>query len=57
MEKRDLNISFYKAGNQGISTRMTLPKKWVQNLGVTPEDRAVEVSFDEKTKAIIIKKK
>ena len=36
---------------------MTLPKKWVRNLGVTPEDRAVEVSFDEKTKAIIIKKK
>ncbi|VEH39442.1 Uncharacterised protein [Fusobacterium varium] len=26
MEKRDLNISFYKAGNGGISTRINLPK-------------------------------
>ena len=57
MEKRDLNISFYKAGNNGISTKMNLPKKWVEKLGVTPEDRAVEVVFDEEIKAIVIKKK
>ena len=57
MEKRDLNISFYKAGNNGISTKMNLPKKWVEKLGVTPDDRAVEVVFDEKMKAIVIKKK
>ena len=57
MEKRDLNISFYKAGNNGISTKMNLPKKWVEKLGVTPDDRAVEVVFDEELKAIVIKKK
>ena len=57
MEKRDLNISFYKAGNNGISTKMNLPKKWVEKLGVTPDDRAVEVIFDEKMRAIVIKKK
>ncbi len=57
MEKRELNISFYKAGNNGISTKMNLPKKWVENMGISPENRAVEVSYDEKKKTIIIKKK
>ncbi len=27
MEKRDVNISFYRAGNGGTSNRITLPKK------------------------------
>ena len=39
MEKRDLNISFYKAGNGGISTRINLPKKWVEKIGVSNEER------------------
>lgn len=58
MEKRDLNISFYKAGNGGISTKMNLPKKWIEKMGITPEDRGVEVIFDEEEQTItIIKKK
>lgn len=58
MEKRDLNISFYKAGNGGISTKMNLPKKWIEKMGITPENRGVEVIFDEEKQIItIIKKK
>ena len=57
MEKRDLNISFYKAGNGGISNRITLPKKWVEKIGITPDNRAVEIILDEENDSIIIKKK
>ena len=57
MEKRNLNISFYKAGNNGISTKMNLPKKWVEKIGVTPNDRNVEVILDEENNQIIIKKR
>ena len=57
MEKRNLNISFYKAGNGGISNRITLPKKWVEKIGITPDNRAVEIILDEENDSIIIKKK
>ena len=56
MEKRDLNISFYKAGN-GTATRLTVPITWLRKLGVTPEDRTVELFFDEKNNQLILKKK
>lgn len=56
MEKRDLNISFYKAGN-GTATRLTVPITWLRKLGVTPEDRAVELFFDEENNQLILKKK
>ena len=57
MEKRDVNISFYKAGNGGISNRITLPKKWVEKIGITPENRAVEIVLDEENNSIVIKKR
>lgn len=57
MEKRDVNISFYKAGNGGTSNRITLPKKWVEKIGITPDNRAVEIILDEENDSIIIKKK
>ena len=56
MEKRDLNISFYKAGN-GTATRLTVPITWLRKLGITPENRAVELFFDEEKKQLILKKK
>jgi hypothetical protein len=57
MEKRDVNISFYRAGNGGTSNRITLPKKWVEKIGITPDNRAVEIILDEENDSIIIKKK
>ena len=57
MEKRDVNISIYKAGNGGTSNRITLPKKWVEKIGITPENRAVEIVLDEENNSIVIKKK
>ena len=56
MEKRDLNISFYKAGN-GEATRISLPKPWLRELGITKEKKTVEVIFDKENQQLIIRKK
>ena len=56
MEKRDLNVSFYKAGT-GEATRITLPKPWLRELGITKEEKAVELIFDKENEQIIIRKK
>ncbi len=56
MEKRDLNVSFYKAGN-GISTRISLPKKWINDMELTEDCREVELIYDEEKKTITISKK
>lgn len=42
-----------KSGDQ---YSLTLPKEYVMKMGINPEDRNVEVSFNEKTKIISIKK-
>lgn len=56
MEKRDLNVSFYKAGGT-LATRLNLPIPWVKKLGITPEDKGIELIFDEKNEQLIIRKK
>ena len=56
MEKRNLNISFYKAGN-GTSCRLTLPIKWLTELGINPEERSVELLYDKENDQLIIKKR
>lgn len=56
MEKRDLNVSFYKAGGTQ-ATRINLPIPWVKKLGITQEEKQVEVFFDEENHQIIIRKK
>lgn len=56
MEKRELNISFYKAGN-GEATRISLPKPWLRELGITKEEKTVEVIFDKENHQLIIRKK
>lgn len=56
MEKRELNISFYKAGN-GEATRISLPKPWLRELGITKEDKTVELIYDKENEQLIIRKK
>lgn len=57
MEKKELNISFYKAGN-GISSRINLPKKWINDMEINEKEKTVEVVYNEEKKSItIIKKK
>lgn len=56
MEKRELNVSFYKAGN-GTGTRISLPKPWLEKLGITKEERKIELMFDEDNEQLILRKK
>ncbi|MGK4197940.1 AbrB/MazE/SpoVT family DNA-binding domain-containing protein [Fusobacterium sp. HC1336] len=56
MEKRNLNISFYKAGGT-LATRLNVPIPWVKKLGITPEEKGIEMIFDEEKEEIIIRKK
>ena len=60
MEQRMLKVMFNKAGgNSGknsINTRISLPKIWVDEMGITPEERETKVSFQD-NKIIIEKNK
>ncbi|WP_416188305.1 hypothetical protein [Clostridium perfringens] len=57
-EERILKVSFNKsggaAGKNGMTTRVTLPIKWVRYLGVNEEDREIKVKLDQNK--IIIEK-
>ena len=48
---------FSKAGSGSISSKMALPKDWINSMGLYPENRQVIATFDEKNKTIIIKAK
>lgn len=49
-ESRILRVMFNKAGGNAsknaISNKMSLPSKWVSEMGMTKEDRKVLVTFD-----------
>jgi hypothetical protein len=45
---------FQKAGSGSISTRISLPKDWVNAMGITPENRQVTATFDEEKRTIHI---
>lgn len=54
--KRKLNIIYNKSGRGNITNRITLPFTWVRDMGITQEDRAVVVEYDEYNQTITIKK-
>lgn len=56
MEKRSLKISFSKAGT-GMGAKLTLPIPVLRKLGITQEEREVELTFDEERQVIEIRKK
>ncbi len=57
MEKRDLKISFNKNGTGSFTPKISLPKKWIDKMNLTQEEREIEVCFNEDTKEITIRKK
>ncbi len=57
MEKRVLKVSFNDNGRGSATPKTTLPKKWLDILGITIENREIELELDEEHKTIIIKKK
>ena len=53
--KRTLNIMFQKSGSGSISSRLALPKDWINSMKIEPDNRQVIAIFDENKKEIIIK--
>ena len=56
-KKRELKITFTKGGNGSINPKVSVPKKFLDALEITPESREVIMELDEERKAIIITKK
>lgn len=56
MEKRILKISFNKAGSGSITKRLAIPSTIIKNMGITENDREVELIYNEGTKEITIRK-
>lgn len=59
MEQRELKVIFNKsggtAGKNSTTARVTIPNRWVKEMGLSPENREVLVEFDNKK--ITIQKK
>lgn len=52
-------VSFNKSGTGGITPKITLPSKWLERMGITEDEREVEMEYKEsekKGKRIIIRK-
>lgn len=54
-EERTLNVIFGKGGSGSTTTRLTLPIKWVKELGIDIEHKEVVATLEDDK--IIIKKK
>lgn len=46
MEKRQINMMFQKGGSGSVTTRLAIPKTWVDKMGVSQDEREVIVEFD-----------
>ena len=58
MAKRILRVIFNKRAkdDESYNTKISLPKKDLNKMGVTLEDRELEYEFDEKNNRIILTK-
>ena len=57
MKKRDLKISFGKSGSGSISPKLSIPKTFLDKIGVNQEEREIEIEVNEDTQELIIRKK
>lgn len=56
MEVRKLKIIFNKSGDGYLSGKLSIPMTWLKDMNLTPDDREVEVEYDQETKSFITKK-
>ena len=56
MDKRILKISFGKTGTGNVNTKLSVPKKILEDMEVTQEEREVELEYNKEKKEIIIRK-
>lgn len=58
MEKniRELKIVFASDGKGRFTPKISIPKIWLDEMGINPNNREVKVEFSKDEKKIIIKK-
>lgn len=58
MEKeKTKKVHFNKGGAGGVTPKLNLPKKWLDDMDVTEEDCEVSLKYGQSKKRIIITKK
>ena len=55
MEKRVVKVMFAKGGSGSLHTKLNVPITWIRAMGISVENREVEIVFDGKQ--ITIQKK
>lgn len=48
-EQRVLNVIFNRAGSGSISTKLAIPKKWINEMEISKENPQVIAEFDGNT--------
>lgn len=56
MENKDLKITFNKGGSGSITPRLSLPAKWIREMGLDQDNREIKARFEE-DKIILEKRK
>lgn len=54
--KRLLNIIFNKSGSVSISTKLSIPKAWIEKMEIDEENKTIIANFNEEKQEITIKK-
>lgn len=54
--KRLLNIMFSKSGSVSISTKLSIPKAWIEKMEIDEENKTIIANFNEEKQEITIKK-
>lgn len=57
MIERNLKISFNKSGRGTFTPKIALPISFINDMGITMDNREVKVLYDEEKKELIIKAK
>lgn len=56
MEGRKLNISYNKSGNGYLTPKLSLPKSDLEDMGVIPENREINYSYNNQSKIMFLSK-
>ena len=56
MSKRTLKVSYGKSGAGYLNTKLSIPKTILEDMGVSQEEREVELEYSQDKKEIIIRK-
>lgn len=56
MDKRMAKTLWVKSGAGSDTVRLTIPVSWIRDMGLSKEERVVEIEYDKENKKIIIKK-